>query len=77
LRNPESQAPVHEPDYPLPRPGNGEPVNIPGLPSDIKGVDVTNRNARMPNYELDLSCGEFESKLREQGWTERPSDDGK
>jgi hypothetical protein len=61
-----------KPDHPLPRPGKGEPVDIPGLPG-VKGTDVSESSARMPNYELDLTRSEFEARLREQGWTSAPT----
>ncbi len=64
------------PDYPLPRPGKGEPVDIPGLPG-VKGTDDTDRRARMAVYEADLTRSDFEAKLLEQGWRAEPTSDGK
>jgi uncharacterized Zn-binding protein involved in type VI secretion len=61
----------------LPRPGRGEEVSIPGLPDGVRAKDVTQRRARMPNYESDLTRTEFESKLVESGWEEVRSADGK
>jgi hypothetical protein len=52
----------------------GESVNIPGLPRDVKGVDVTEPRATMKNYETDLTRSQFESKLSEEGWTKTPTD---
>ena len=60
----------------LPRPGFGEEVSIPGLPDDIKGIDTTDRGARMPNYDNYLTRSEFESELSQLGWTKKPSPDG-
>jgi hypothetical protein len=47
------------------------------LPDDVKGTDVTEPSARMPNYETDLSRDEFESLLSALGWEKELSDDGK
>ncbi len=65
-----------KPDYPLPRPGKGEPVDLPGLPG-VKGTDQTNRGAKAADYNTDLTRGEFESRLLEQGWSAQPTSDGK
>jgi hypothetical protein len=65
-----------KPDYLLPRPGKGEPVDIPGLPG-VKGTDVSESSARMPNYVLGLTRSEFEAKLRDLGWRAELSSDGK
>lgn len=73
---PASQAPVHEQDYPLSRPGKGKPVNIPGLPTNIKGVDNTKRRASAADYKTNLTRSEFEAKLNERGWRSEPSKDG-
>jgi|GEM_PF-3761463 len=37
--------------------------DIPGLPDNIKGTDVTKSDATMPNYKADLTRSEFESEL--------------
>jgi len=63
-----------KPDYPLPRPGEGEPVDVPGLPG-VKGTDISKRRAGRANYITDLTRGEFETKLREQGWRSEPTSD--
>ncbi|WP_134490378.1 hypothetical protein [Methylocella tundrae] len=68
---------VSKPDYPLPRPGRGEPVDIPGLPLEIKGIDNTNDGAKAADYSVELTRREFESQLLKQGWTPVPTQDGK
>jgi len=64
---------IHEPDYPLPKGKYGDEVNIPGLPKDIKGVDITDRKSRIQNYEIEMSKSEFENKLFQLGWKQTPS----
>ncbi|WP_174514186.1 hypothetical protein [Methylocella tundrae] len=63
---------VSKPDYPLPRPGRGEPVDIPGLPG-VKGTDISNPRTSSPNYDLDMTRDGFEASLREQGWKSEPT----
>ena len=61
----------------LPRPGYGKGVSIPGLPDDIKGIDITASRAGMPNYQVDLTQSQFENLLSNSGWEKSfSSDDG-
>ncbi len=75
-RQEERAPPAELPHYPLPRPGRGEPVDIPELPG-VRGEDITKPSARMANYESELTREEFETALRERGWRikQPPSDE--